>query len=351
MTHRTRSSVIALLGVLALLAAACGGDEIAREVGTGGSITETEDAETNQLETDDNEEPADADDDVPEDSEPINDDNEELTGNDEQVTPDNDEDDEQLPEDAEVAGETVEQTNDTQQGTSETDAGDTSDTAATSSTNNDTSSSDSSNADNNAQDNNAGSTAAAPTAEEPAIGTVVIEDIEVDDPENITEAPTTPSGDEPGSGTPDFEDALAEQSVQTPCDSFTPTEFSDLVRTSASSAGLFGDLPPGLGDGSDLSFDVASSSETSCEWFSDTYIWFVGVSWEAADPTFVDTLLAGQDTFGSGYEAAISSDTSSQLVGGDLFVRISNLPPGNTTTSNDRPVTQDLTEAVGSELS
>lgn len=163
-------------------------------------------------------------------------------------------------------------------------------------------------------------------------------------------APVNEDGLEPGAGTPDFEDALEAQAMSSPCDLFSEADLAALVRTSAESAGLFGELPPGLGDGSDLSFAVSSSSETSCEWFSDSYIWFIGVTWEAADPTFVDTIFENQTSFGTGYQAAILDDTSSQIVVADLLLRVTNLVPGNTATSADGEVTRDLVEAIGSLL-
>lgn len=123
-----------------------------------------------------------------------------------------------------------------------------------------------------------------------------------------------------------------------------------MVRDAGSASGLFGDIPLGAGDGSDLEFAVASTSTSACEWFSDPYIWFVGVTLEAADPTFVETILADRQTFGDGYEAAMISDTEAVVVAGDLLARVTNLPPLNTQTTNDRPVTRALVEAVGERL-
>ena len=175
--------------------------------------------------------------------------------------------------------------------------------------------------------------------------------IDPEDVENIESAPVNEDGFEPGSGTPDFDAALAQLGLNSPCDILTEQELSAFVDREARQAGVFAQLPAGIGTDSDLVFAVASESQTSCDWFSDPFIWFVSISWEAADPTFVETIFAGRTTFGDGYMAALSDDTAGQLVVGDLLLRVTNLIPGNTQMTADRAVTQALVIEIGNRLS
>jgi hypothetical protein len=203
-------------------------------------------------------------------------------------------------------------------------------------------------------------TTAEPTVENPTAP----EQPATDPEEPGTDAPpisvptTTPDGApavdaegrEPGSGTPDYDTALRNASLTGPCDLFTPAQLTQIVAQSASESGAFRDLPDGFGDGSDLEFTVSSASNTTCEWFSDSYIWFVGVSFDAADPTFIAIAFDGQATFGTGFQARMVSDSSAQLVANDLLVYINNLVPGGSSTSSDRAVTRALAEAIGARL-
>lgn len=172
-----------------------------------------------------------------------------------------------------------------------------------------------------------------------------------EDVETLESAPVNDEGFEPGSGTPDFDAALEEVSLDTPCGIFSEQELSSFVDSEARSAGVFDQLPAGLGADSDLVFAVASESQTSCDWFSDPFIWFVAISWEAADPTFVETAFSGLPTFGNdAFTAAILDDTSGQLVINDLFIRVTNLIPGNTQMTSDRDVTEALIAEVANRL-
>lgn len=159
------------------------------------------------------------------------------------------------------------------------------------------------------------------------------------------------NGLEPGSGTPDYDDALAAASLTGPCDLFTPEQLTQIVAQSANQSGAFNDLPDALGDGSDLEFSATSSSNMTCDWFSDSYLWFIGITFEAADPTITAGAFAGQATFGTGYKASMLSDSSAQLVANDLFVRIDNLVPGGASTTSDRAVTRAIADAIGARLS
>ncbi|MFT7474544.1 MAG: hypothetical protein ACI81L_001469 [Verrucomicrobiales bacterium] len=200
-------------------------------------------------------------------------------------------------------------------------------------------------------------TPAQPTPDQPVVGNQAVpEQPTVTPPISVptTNPDGTPGvddeGREPGSGTPDYDTALSNTGLTGPCDLFTPAQLTQIVAQSANQSGAFADLPNGFGDGSDMQFTVSSASNTSCEWFSDSYIWFVGVSFEAADPSFVDIAFAGQSTFGTGFQARMVSDSAAQLVGSDLLVYIDNLVPGGSATSSDRAVTRALAEAIGARL-
>lgn len=157
-------------------------------------------------------------------------------------------------------------------------------------------------------------------------------------------------GREPGSDTPDYDEALASAELTGPCDLFSAEELRQIVVESAGQSGAFDALPAGFGDGSDLEFLQVSTSNTTCDWFSDSYIWFVGVSFQPADPTYTSAVFAGQETFGTGFQASVVSDASAQVVASDLYVYIDNLMPGGASTASDRAITRALAEAIGARL-
>jgi len=152
-----------------------------------------------------------------------------------------------------------------------------------------------------------------------------------------------------GDDLPVLENVLAEFELSTPCDLFSADELGTFVSTSAQSTGLLEELPAGLNT-LPISFVEVSSTESSCEWFSESHLWFTSVSWEPADPTFVASLFEGNPTFGDTYEAMLVGDTSARLLVGDLFVIVTSLPPGHTTLSADADLTRALLAEVGEKL-
>lgn len=175
---------------------------------------------------------------------------------------------------------------------------------------------------------------------------------EVIDPERVTSAPNIDTETEagPGDNLPELVDVLDEIDMDGPCALFTDADLADLVGTSAESAGLMDELPAGIGD-SPIEFVGVTSTPTACEWFSDAYFWYVGISWEPADPSFVDAIFEESDEFGSGYRAALVDDTTAQLAHAELLITISNLPPSHESISSDAVVTRDLLVAIADRIS
>lgn len=150
----------------------------------------------------------------------------------------------------------------------------------------------------------------------------------------------------------DLDDAVEELGVETPCDLYSTPELRTAMTAWSQTSGLTADLPNGLlAPGSEIGFDTADQSATACSWFSEAQLWFVEISFQPVSG-FTDELQSrGEQVPGLGDSASINDDTSGFLRVGDLFVSITNLPPGHTQTINDRAVLRLMMADVAAKLS
>ena len=177
----------------------------------------------------------------------------------------------------------------------------------------------------------------------------------------VEEADVDPDGEgeqaEPGSGTPDFDAELAAIDLNSPCDLYSENELGVLISGWSADAGVFAQLPSGLGADTSVEFTEVSASESSCEWFSDLHVWFVGVTWSAADPTYVETISSRFDDdpdsrqFENGsIEGFITDESTAQILAGGLLISVTNLVPGGGAIDGDIDVTEALARGIAETL-
>ncbi|MFT7473531.1 MAG: hypothetical protein ACI81L_000446 [Verrucomicrobiales bacterium] len=162
---------------------------------------------------------------------------------------------------------------------------------------------------------------------------------------------------EPGSGTPDFDEELAAINLDSPCELYSANELGGLISGWSADAGVFAQLPSGLGSDTSVEFNEVSRSPNSCEWFSDLHVWFVGVSWDVADPTYIDTISGRFDDdpsarqFENGsVKGFVTDESTAQIIAGGLLVTVANLVPGSSTVDGDIDVTEALARGIAETL-
>jgi len=148
-----------------------------------------------------------------------------------------------------------------------------------------------------------------------------------------------------------LDEAIEELGIETPCDLYTTPGLRTQMTEWAQTSGLTADLPNGLlTPGSEIAFDAGVQSPTNCSWFSEAQLWSVEISFQPASG-FTDELQSrGEPVPGIGDSASIDDDTSGSLQVGDLFVTVTNLPPGHTQTSNDRAVLLLMLSDIAAKL-
>lgn len=185
-----------------------------------------------------------------------------------------------------------------------------------------------------------------PEAERPAAG-IDREDIVVVDDDMVLPEPPPELTEE----AIDLEEAIEERGVETPCDLYPTEDLRTQMTVWSESAGLTEDLPSGvLAPGSEIEFEVGVQSPTECSWFSEAQLWSVQISFEPVSG-FTDALeRLGEAIPGIGDAASITDDNSGSVRIGDLYVSVTNLPPGHTQTENDRTVLLSILDDVATKL-
>ncbi|MDW3175883.1 MAG: hypothetical protein R8J94_00705 [Acidimicrobiia bacterium] len=148
-----------------------------------------------------------------------------------------------------------------------------------------------------------------------------------------------------------IDDAIEELGVETPCDLYTTPALRTQMTQWSQTAGLTDDLPNGLlTPGSEISFEPATQTSTECSWFSEAQLWSLQITFQPASG-FTDELYnRGAPLAGIGDRASLQDDTTGSLEVGDLFVTVTNLPPGHTQTTNDRTVVESMLTDIATKL-
>lgn len=171
------------------------------------------------------------------------------------------------------------------------------------------------------------------------------------DPEAEGEQP------EPGSGTPDLAEELEKLELVRPCDLYEAADLSSSISAWSATAGVFAELPSGLGNDITVEFNEVSSTDATCEWFSDEHVWFVGVSWDVADPTFIETFSQRFDDNPAARafdtpiaRGFVTDDSTAQILTDGLLITVNNLVPGSQGVTGDIDVTEALARDIAALL-
>ncbi len=148
-----------------------------------------------------------------------------------------------------------------------------------------------------------------------------------------------------------IDDATEELGVETPCDLYTTPALRTQMTQWSQTAGLTDDLPNGLlTPESEINFEPATQTSTECSWFSEQQLWSLQITFQPTSG-FTDELYnQGEPIAGIGDRASLQDDTTGSLQVGDLFVTVTNLPPGHTQTTNDRTVLESMLTDIATKL-
>lgn len=148
-----------------------------------------------------------------------------------------------------------------------------------------------------------------------------------------------------------LDEATEDRGVESPCDLYTTSNLRAQMTEWSQTSGLIADLPDGLlSPGSEIDFAVDTQTPTECSWFSELQLWSVRITFQPVSG-FTDELFSrGEAVPGVGDRASIDGDINGSVQVGDLFVSVTNLPPGHTQTSNDRNVLLLMLSDVSAKL-
>lgn len=169
--------------------------------------------------------------------------------------------------------------------------------------------------------------------------------------EGDADTPAEPSPIEPGSDTPVLEEVLEASSLTVPCDIFDEADLGPLLTGWAESDGVLDEINSAVGADGPIVFDQESGGETQCDWFSNSHVWFIGMTWEPADPTYLGVLYEslrdrpGVVPVGDG-AGFVTDGTSAQLSVDGLFITITNAMPVASSIEGAEGLTIQLAQAV-----